>query len=250
MTAPSATSRRPGWLRFLPLVVIAAALGLALVFRVHERLSLDALYAQSRTLDAFVAQNLVAALALFMLGYAVAVAISLPGASILTISGGFLFGTWFGGGAAWLAATIGATLIFLAARTAFGDVLRARAGSWLEKLSTGFRENAFNYLLVLRLTPMAPFFIVNLAPAFFNVSLRDYVLATLIGMIPGAFVYASVGAALQIGAGDRRNQRSKGGGGRDLLLACCVRAHSRAGRACADTCCGACAARPARGAHS
>ncbi len=213
MTAPSATSRRPGWLRFLPLVVIAAALGLALVLRVHERLSLDSLYAQSRTLDAFVAQNLVAALALFALGYAVAVTISLPGASILTISGGFLFGTWFGGGAAWLGATIGATLIFLAARTAFGDALRARAGSWLEKLSTGFRENAFSYLLVLRLTPVAPFFIVNVAPAFFNVSLRDYVLATLIGIIPGTFVYAAVGAALKsaLAAGATNDPREAAG---------------------------------------
>lgn len=181
----------------MPLALIAVALALALAFRVHEQLSLDALHARAQTLDALVARNLIAALALFALGYALAVTISLPGASILTISGGFLFGTWLGGGAAWVGATIGASLIFLAARTAFGDALRARAGSWLERLSTGFRDNAFSYLLVLRLTPVAPFFIVNVAPAFFNVSLRDYVLATLIGIIPGAFVYAAVGAALR-----------------------------------------------------
>lgn len=197
MNAPSAASGPPGWARFLPLGLIVLALALALVFRLHERLSLDALYAQAQTLDAFVARNLVVALALFALVYAVAVTISLPGASILTISGGFLFGTWFGGAGAWIGATIGATLIFLAARTAFGDALRARAGSWLERLSSGFRDNAFSYLLVLRLTPVAPFFIVNVAPAFFNVSLRDYVLATLVGIIPGTFVYAAVGAGLK-----------------------------------------------------
>ena len=183
--------------RFLPLALVALAFTLALVFRVHERFSLDALYAQSSTLDAFVAQNFIAAVALFMLIYGLAVASSIPGASFLTLSGGFLFGTWIGGAAAWIAATIGATLIFLAARTALGDALRARAGGWLERLGEGFRENAFNYVLVLRLTPIAPFFVINLAPAFFNVKLRDYVLATLLGMIPGAFVYASVGAGLK-----------------------------------------------------
>jgi uncharacterized membrane protein YdjX (TVP38/TMEM64 family) len=133
-----------------------------------------------------------------MLVYAVAVTISLPVGTPLTLAGGFMFGTWLGGAAAWLGASIGATLIFLAARTAFGDALRARAGSWVERLSEGFRENAFSYLLVLRLTPVAPFFIVNVAPAFFAVKLRDYVLATLLGMIPGAFVYAAVGAGLHV----------------------------------------------------
>lgn len=183
--------------RFLPIAVIAAALVLALAFRLHERLSLEALYDQAQTLDAFVSRNAALAAAIYVLVYAIAVTISLPGASILTISGGFLFGVWLGGASAWIGATIGATLIFLAARTAFGDVLRARAGTWLEKLATGFRENAFSYLLVLRLTPVAPFFIVNVAPAFFDVKLRDYLLATLLGIIPGAFVYAAVGAGLK-----------------------------------------------------
>jgi uncharacterized membrane protein YdjX (TVP38/TMEM64 family) len=188
---------KPSLLRFLPIALIAAALALALALRLHEQLSLDALYARAQTLDALVARNLVVAIALFVLVYAVAVTISLPGASILTISGGLLFGAWLGGAAAWIGATIGASLIFLAARTAFGDALRARAGSWLDRLSAGFRENAFSYLLILRLTPVAPFFIVNVAPAFFNVKLRDYLLATMIGIVPGTFVYAAVGAGLK-----------------------------------------------------
>jgi uncharacterized membrane protein YdjX (TVP38/TMEM64 family) len=189
-------ARKSRW-RFLPIALILAALALAIALRANEWVSLDTLHAQGEALDRFVAANLVAALALYMLIYASAVTISLPGASVLTISGGFLFGTWLGGGAAWIGASIGATLIFVAARTAFGDALRARAGSWLEKLRDGFRDNAFSYLLVLRLTPVAPFFIVNVAPAFFNVKLRDYVLATMLGMIPGAFVYAAVGAGLK-----------------------------------------------------
>lgn len=183
--------------RYLPILAIAGLLALALALRVHERLTLATLYAEAQALDAFIAANLAAAFVLFALAYAAAVAISLPGASILTISSGFLFGALLGGAAAWTGAVIGATIIFLAARTAFGDLLRARAGSWLDKLAAGFRDNAFAYLLVLRLTPVAPFFIVNVAPAFFNVSLRDYALATALGIIPGTFVYAAVGAGLR-----------------------------------------------------
>ncbi len=199
MTDPSPGPAPPqkSLARYVPILLVAGAFALALALRVHERLSLDALYAQSAALDAFVARNIIVAIALFMLIYGAVVASSIPGASFLTLSGGFLFGTWVGGAAAWIAATIGATLIFLAARTAFGDLLRARASGWLERLGNGFRDNAFNYLLALRLTPIAPFFVVNLVPAFFNVKLRDYLLATLIGMIPGAFVYASVGAGLR-----------------------------------------------------
>jgi uncharacterized membrane protein YdjX (TVP38/TMEM64 family) len=211
-TAPSQPAQK-SLTRFAPIALVAVAFTLALVFRVHERLSLDALYAQSEALDAFVSQNYIAAIAIFMTIYAIAVASSIPGASFLTLSAGFLFGTLVGGAAAWVAATIGATLIFLAARSAFGDALRARAGGWLAKLGDGFRDNAFNYLLVLRLTPIAPFFVVNLAPAFFNVQLRDYVLATLSGMIPGAFVYASVGAglraALETGAAANPNEAAR-----------------------------------------
>ena len=211
-TAPIQPTKKP-LTRFAPIALVAVAFMLAIVFRVHERLSLDALYAQSEALDAFVSRNYVAAIAIFMAIYAIAVASSIPGASFLTLSAGFLFGTLVGGAAAWIAATIGATLIFLAARSAFGDALRARAGGWLAKLGDGFRDNAFNYLLVLRLTPIAPFFVVNLAPAFFNVQLRDYLLATLIGMIPGAFVYASVGAglraALETGAAANPNEAAR-----------------------------------------
>lgn len=197
MTESAPSPAKKSLARFAPIALVAALFVLALIFRVHERLSLDALYARSSALDAIVARNFAGAVAIFMLVYGLAVASSIPGASFLTLGGGFLFGPWTGGAAAWIAASIGATLIFLAARTAFGDLLRARAGGWLERLAAGFRDNAFNYLLALRLTPIAPFFIVNLAPAFFNVKLRDYVLATLIGMIPGAFVYAWVGAGLR-----------------------------------------------------
>jgi uncharacterized membrane protein YdjX (TVP38/TMEM64 family) len=124
------------------------------------------------------------------------VAFSLPGALVATLTGGFLFGTVLGGTATVVAATIGATILFIAARTAFGDLLRAKAGPAIKRMEEGFRENAFSYLLVLRLVPLFPFFLVNLAPAFLGVTLPTFVGATFIGIIPGTFVFASLGNGL------------------------------------------------------
>jgi len=188
---------RKSLLRFLPILLIAAALALAVALRLHERLSLDTLYMQSRALERFVAANWATALGLYILIYAAATTISLPGAGALTVSGGFMFGTWLGGGAAWLGAMIGAHLLFIATRTAFGDLLRNRASGRLEEFRSGFERNAFSYLLLLRLTPVAPFVVVNLVPGFLGVSLRDYFLATAIGITPATFVYAAVGAGLR-----------------------------------------------------
>lgn len=132
----------------------------------------------------------------FIAVYAAIVAFSLPGAAVLSITGGFLFGQWFG--TAWnvIGATLGAILLFLAARTVFGDILHRKAGPWLHKVEEGFQENAFSYLLAMRLVPAMPFFVVNLIPAFLGVPLRTFVVATFIGIIPGGFVYTSVGAGL------------------------------------------------------
>ena len=114
----------------------------------------------------------------------------------MTIAGGFLFGQTLGTVYVVFAATVGATILFIAAKTAFGDLLRARAGPFLQRMETGFRENALSYLLVLRLIPAFPFFIVNLVPAFLGVPVGIYIVATFIGIIPGTFVYALVGAGL------------------------------------------------------
>ena len=127
--------------------------------------------------------------------YAMLVALSIPGAAILTIAGGFLFGTWLGGSCAVIGATLGATAVFLAARAGLGG-LAQRAGRFVGKLEAGFRKDAFNYLLVLRLVPIFPFWLVNLVPALVGVRLRIFVLATFLGIIPGTFVYASLGNGL------------------------------------------------------
>src|SRR5512134_3581078 len=115
------------------------------------------------------------AVLIFIIGYTVAVALSLPGAIWLTISGGFLFGTLFGTLYAVVAATIGAALVFILARYALGDYLRSKAGPTVRKMESGFRKNALSYLLFLRITPVFPFWLVNLVPAFLGVRLSTFI---------------------------------------------------------------------------
>lgn len=167
-----------------------------LALDLHSYLSLEALRDHRVALSAFVADNRLLAILTFMALYAVAIALSVPGGLVLTVAGGFLFGALTATAYVVVAATLGATAIFLAARTALGDSLRRRAGPWLARMESGFRENAFSYLLVLRLIPIFPFFVVNLVPAFLGVGLRTYVVATFLGIIPGSYVYALVGAGL------------------------------------------------------
>jgi len=124
------------------------------------------------------------------------VAFSLPGALVMTVSGGFLFGAIAGASYAVIGATLGAVALFLAAKTSLGDYLLAKAGGSMKKMQRGFAENALSYLFVLRLVPLFPFFLVNLAPAFLGVPLRIYFIATLFGIMPATFVFASAGSGL------------------------------------------------------
>ena len=128
--------------------------------------------------------------------YAAAVAFSFPAASVLTIFGGFLFGWALGAALAVVAATVGATALFSAARTAFGEGLKERLSGISAKLADGFEHDAFAFLLVLRLAPFIPFVAVNIAPALFNVRLKTFVAATAIGIVPGAIAYAWLGEGL------------------------------------------------------
>ena len=128
--------------------------------------------------------------------YIVVVALSVPGGALLTITGGFLFGWLVGGLSTVIGATIGATIVFLIAKTSLGETLAAKAGPWMAKLSEGFRNDAMNYLLFLRLVPAFPFWLINLAPALLNVPLSTFVIATFIGIIPGTFAFAFLGAGL------------------------------------------------------
>lgn len=182
--------------RWLPLIALAGAMVLARAFGLQEYLSFKTIGLNYDSLQAFIASNWLTAVALYMLVYVAVVALSLPGGLFMTLSGGLLFGWQVGAPATVIAATIGATLIFLIAKTSFGESMAAKAGPWLAKLKDGFNENALSYLLFLRLVPAFPFVVVNLAPALLGVPLRTYVLGTFLGIIPGTTAFSVAGAGL------------------------------------------------------
>ena len=183
-------------LRFAPLLAILAALAAAFYFDVGRYFSLEMIQENRDRLTAFVDQRTALSALLFVIVYAVAVAVSIPGASFLTLLGGFLFGTWFGGSLVVLAATVGAMIIFTIAKTALGQSLQQRIGSSFARIQEGFQQDGASYMLVLRLVPIFPFWIVNIVPALLGVSTRVFALATLFGIMPASFVYASLGSGL------------------------------------------------------
>jgi uncharacterized membrane protein YdjX (TVP38/TMEM64 family) len=196
-SATSANDNKRGWLsRWLPVGVLVVGFCAFFALGLHRYLTFDTLRANRAELLGWVAARPALSALLYILVYTVVAAFSLPVATLVSVTGGFLFGTVLGALYAVVGATLGGTILFIVASTAFGDVLRAKAGSAIRKMEEGFRKDAFNYLLVLRLVPLFPFFAVNLVPAFLGVSLRVFVAATFIGIIPGALVYAGVGNGL------------------------------------------------------
>lgn len=189
-------ANRTALARWLPLLVICAATVLVFAMGWHRQLSLERIVIHRAALKELLAGNSAAPPLAYVAIYAVAIALSLPVGLVLTLVGGLLFGWLFGGLCAVTGATIGATIIFLAARSSLGEALGEKAGPWLVKLREGFKENALSYLLFLRLVPLFPFWLVNLAPAVLGVPLGTYVLGTFIGIIPGTFAIASAGAGL------------------------------------------------------
>lgn len=182
--------------RLAPLIGLAVILVLFFALHLNRYVDFATLRDNRAVIAGFVADHGALAAFLYVAVYVVVVAASLPGGAILSVVGGFLFGTALGSVCVVVGATAGATLLFLAARTAIGDSLRRRLGARGARLAADLSDNAFNYLLVLRLVPLFPFFLVNLVPAFAGIPLRTYVLATFLGIIPGSVVYVSVGDGL------------------------------------------------------
>lgn len=189
----SASARLKRW---LPLALLGGVIAASFALGLNDYLNLETLRENRAGLKALVEAHAPVAIIGFILAYAAVVAASLPGATVMTLAGGFLFGIWLGSVLNVVGATAGATLLFLIARSAVGDALRARAGPFVKRMEEGFRRDAFNYLLFLRLVPVFPFWVVNLVPAFLGMRLAPYVVATLIGIIPGGVVYTAFGAGL------------------------------------------------------
>jgi len=182
--------------RWLPLLVLAGLIAVAYIMGWHKLLSLETLQAQKQQFQIYTNDNPLLAAGGFLGLYAVAVALSLPIATLLTLLGGFLFGKWLGTVLVVSGATIGACIIFTIAKTSLGTTLREKAGPLYDKVAANMTENAVGYLFFMRLVPLFPFVLVNIVPALFNVRLRVFAFTTFFGILPGTFVYVNVGETL------------------------------------------------------
>jgi uncharacterized membrane protein YdjX (TVP38/TMEM64 family) len=195
MTGGEPAKKRVSIARLAPLIVIAV--GAVVGFWMFgDYLSFEALAANRERLLEWRDANYALAAASYVGVYVLATAFSIPGAVWLSLAGAFMFGAIPNILLVAPAATLGASIIFLAAKTGLGDAMRARAGPFMRKVEAGLRENEVSYLLLIRLAPVVPFWAANLAPAFFGVRLRTFAWTTFVGIIPGGLVYSYVGAGL------------------------------------------------------
>ncbi len=185
-------------IKLLPLVILLLALGAFFYFGLHRYLTLTALKSHREFLVGWTDQHYLMSVVIFMALYALMVAISAPNATLLTIIGGFLFGPIFGTIYVVVSATIGAVVIFIAAKTALYDFFAGKAKPWLKKFTVGFQKNALSYLLFLRLVPLFPFWVINIVPGILGVRLRTYIIATFFGIIPGTFTFVLLGNGLGV----------------------------------------------------
>jgi uncharacterized membrane protein YdjX (TVP38/TMEM64 family) len=181
--------------RFLPVAILLLGLVGFLLSGLQRHISFETIRHHHAELTAWVSANRAPAAILFVLGYALAVSFSLPAGALLTALSGFLFGIWLGSTLSVVAGTIGAALVFLAARSAFYDLFHARAGPALNRLEEGFSRDSFAYLMFLRLVPIFPFWLVNIVPALLGMRLDRFTFATMVGIVPGAVIFASLGSS-------------------------------------------------------
>jgi uncharacterized membrane protein YdjX (TVP38/TMEM64 family) len=196
--AAGETEKRPAWSprRLWPLLPIAAALILFFVLDLERFVSLSALKENQAEWRGFIQDNTAAAILAFMAIYTGVVAFSIPVSVFVTLIGGFLFGAAIAFPMVVASATLGSSLIFLAARSSLGSLFEAKAGPWFARLEQGFRRDQWSYMFFLRLTPLVPFFIVNLVPAFLGVDLLCFVVATFFGIMPVTLIYTLAGAGI------------------------------------------------------
>ena len=182
--------------RFLPISILLTGLLGAFFFGWAEYISLETIRTNKEELRQFIQAKYATSVFIFIFIYAFTTACCIPGAAILSLTGGYLYGVSLGATFSLTGATIGACSLYFAARTALGDSLKSRAGSAIMSMQEGFKKNSFSYMLFLRLVPVFPFFLVNLVPAFLQVRFSIYFFASVIGMVPGAVAFSLTGAGL------------------------------------------------------
>jgi uncharacterized membrane protein YdjX (TVP38/TMEM64 family) len=183
--------------RYIPFLIIVILSFTVWLLGLHHYLSFDALRSHYDFLETYKNLHPITSVCLFIAVYIAVVGLSVPGATLMTIFGGLLFGQVVGTCTVVVAATIGATILFISAKFASQDLLKKKAGPWIDKMKEGFNKDGFYYLLTLRLIPIFPFVAINLVAAVFQVPLKTFVIATFVGIIPGSFVYVSIGNALK-----------------------------------------------------
>ena len=182
--------------KFLPLIIIAAGFAIAYFMGWTKYLNPQLLVENADYLQNLVQENFLLVLIGFIALYAVLTVFMLP-ASILTVASGFLFGTLIGAPAVVLGATIGACALFIAAKTSLQETLKGVAGPFIEKMEKEYNESPFSYLFTLRLIPVFPFAVANIAPALLGAKFKDYLITTAIGIIPGTVAYSLIGNGLR-----------------------------------------------------
>ncbi len=181
--------------RFGPIVAIVAVMLVAFSLGWHRLITLDNVVAMRDRFHGFLSQHMLLSLLIYMGLYVLIIALSIPGGLILTLAGGLLFGWLVGTIATVFAATAGATVVFLIARSSLGSAVEKSAGPWLDKFRKGFEAEGIRYMLFLRLVPF-PFWAVNLAPALLGIPVRTYVIGTFFGIIPGTLAFSYLGGTL------------------------------------------------------
>jgi uncharacterized membrane protein YdjX (TVP38/TMEM64 family) len=182
--------------RFGPALLILAAVIAAFTSGLTRHLTLHELAHRREAVEAVVHAHPWLGFLAYVGAYAAVVALSLPAALVMTLTGGLLFGPWIGGLAAAISCTVGATIVFLICRIASGDFIRQRAGPTATRIEAGVRENAFSYIVILRLLPVAPFWLINLALGLIDIPLLTFVVASFIGILPVSLIFATVGSGL------------------------------------------------------
>lgn len=182
--------------RWIPLIILLIVLSFFFYFRLDKYVSFESLKNHRQLLLHWTSEHYFLTVSIYILIYIVGVAVSIPGAVFFTLAGGFLFGIWLGTLYVVIGATMGAIILFIAVKMALADWVLQKSSKWIKQMEKEFQENAFNYLLTLRLIPIFPFWLVNVISALLDVRLATFVSATFLGIIPGAFIYASVGHGL------------------------------------------------------
>ena len=187
--------------RFIPLAIVLIVVALAYATGLTRYLSFAPIREHGQWLREQVREHYLISLLIYFLGYAALTTTAIPGAVFVTLTGGFLFGTWVGGFTTSTAATLGAVNVYYIVRSSLGQWLREwaeRDQGRMKQLRDGLAKNAFWYLFTLRVVPAVPFILINIASGLTSIPVRPSALATWLGILPAFIIYSAIGSKLGV----------------------------------------------------